>query len=178
MEDPVILPSSKKTIDRDVIEYFLSQDHRDLFDGTYLTVDMLKPNVSLKKAIEAFIKWKRKEKKNAEEKRIAMEAQKKRTGNPLNLVSVRLYPIRVKLDVDMNLDKIPMEFLDPLRLTLMKDPVILPSDARMDRAVIRDHISKFHVDPFSGCYLTEDMLVPDDVGIYLLKRFFCIFLST
>ncbi|KAI3852825.1 hypothetical protein MKX03_028659 [Papaver bracteatum] len=44
----------------------------------------------------------------------------------------------------------------------MKDPVVLPSGAIMDRAVIRNHISKFQIDPFTGDHLTEDMLVSDD----------------
>ncbi|KAI3924663.1 hypothetical protein MKW92_052548 [Papaver armeniacum] len=44
----------------------------------------------------------------------------------------------------------------------MKDPVILPSDVRVDRVVIRNHLSRFPVDPFSGSSLTEDMLVSDD----------------
>ncbi|KAI3924662.1 hypothetical protein MKW92_052547 [Papaver armeniacum] len=43
----------------------------------------------------------------------------------------------------------------------MVDPVVLPSGARMDHSVILDYIYKFHVDPFSGRYLTEDMHVRD-----------------
>ncbi|RZC48065.1 hypothetical protein C5167_041023 [Papaver somniferum] len=44
----------------------------------------------------------------------------------------------------------------------MEDPVILPSDARMDRVDIQNHISKFQIDPFTRDYLTEDMIVSDD----------------
>ncbi|KAI3955854.1 hypothetical protein MKW98_006214 [Papaver atlanticum] len=43
----------------------------------------------------------------------------------------------------------------------MEDPVVLPLNSRMDRSVIQK--TYFQVPyPFSGKYLTEDMLVSDD----------------
>ncbi|KAI3852824.1 hypothetical protein MKX03_028658 [Papaver bracteatum] len=44
----------------------------------------------------------------------------------------------------------------------MREPVVLPSGRTVDRLVIYDHICESSVDPFSGRYLTEDMLVPDN----------------
>ncbi|KAI3925334.1 hypothetical protein MKW92_018496 [Papaver armeniacum] len=77
-------------------------------------------------------------------------------SDPNNFSSrINIDPKRGELG-DVNPKYIPKEFLDELALTLMKDPVILPSDARMDRAIIQSHISEFHIDPLTGRYLTED----------------------
>ncbi|KAI0516607.1 hypothetical protein KFK09_009284 [Dendrobium nobile] len=56
MNDPVILPSSKVTIDRPVIQRHLLSDNTDPFNRSHLTQDMLIPNVELKARIEGFIK--------------------------------------------------------------------------------------------------------------------------
>ncbi|TMW97042.1 hypothetical protein EJD97_006331 [Solanum chilense] len=56
MKDPVILPSSKKTMDRPVIQRHLLSQSRDPFSRSHLTADMLIPNTELKAKIEAFIR--------------------------------------------------------------------------------------------------------------------------
>ncbi|XP_073149096.1 probable ubiquitin conjugation factor E4 [Henckelia pumila] len=56
MRDPVILPSSKITVDRHVIQRHLLSDSTDPFNRSHLTGDMLIPNVELKTKIEEFIK--------------------------------------------------------------------------------------------------------------------------
>ncbi|KAI3901818.1 hypothetical protein MKW92_014704 [Papaver armeniacum] len=158
MKNPVLLPSSKKNIERGVIEKHLLYFHCDPFDNTYLTIDMLMLNVELKTAIEKFIESKRLQELSTTKETM----QKDRV--PHNGAIILFYLLRIKLDVDRSLDKIPIEFLDSLELTLMKDPVILPSDVRVDLAVIRNHLSRFPVDPFSGSCLTEDVfyLFSDD----------------
>ncbi|GJN12753.1 hypothetical protein PR202_ga31060 [Eleusine coracana subsp. coracana] len=52
MKDPVILPSSKVTIDRPVIIRHLLSDSTDPFNRSHLTQDMLIPNTELKAQIE------------------------------------------------------------------------------------------------------------------------------
>lgn len=45
MTDPVILPTSGKTMDRSVITRHLLSDQSDPFNRAKLTVDMLKPGM-------------------------------------------------------------------------------------------------------------------------------------
>ncbi|KAF2299389.1 hypothetical protein GH714_031802 [Hevea brasiliensis] len=56
MKDPVILPSSRITVDRPVIQRHLLSDNSDPFNRSHLTADMLIPNVELKARIEEFIR--------------------------------------------------------------------------------------------------------------------------
>ncbi|XP_027359137.1 probable ubiquitin conjugation factor E4 isoform X2 [Abrus precatorius] len=56
MKDPVILPSSRITVDRPVIQRHLLSDNSDPFNRSYLTVDMLIPNDELKARIEEFVR--------------------------------------------------------------------------------------------------------------------------
>ena len=52
-------------------------------------------------------------------------------------------------------------FTDPLMMTLMRDPVILPTSGKiMDRAVIMRHLLNSDTDPFNRQPLTTDMLKP------------------
>ncbi|EFJ06900.1 ubiquitin-protein ligase, UFD2 [Selaginella moellendorffii] len=60
MKDPVILPSSKTTIDRATIQRHLLSDQTDPFNRSLLTADMLVPNVELKARIEEFLRNARK----------------------------------------------------------------------------------------------------------------------
>ncbi|CAI9099664.1 OLC1v1036520C1 [Oldenlandia corymbosa var. corymbosa] len=55
MRDPVILPSSRITIDRLVIQRHLLSDSTDPFNRSRLTADMLIPNNELKAKIEEFV---------------------------------------------------------------------------------------------------------------------------
>ncbi|XP_022906656.1 ubiquitin conjugation factor E4 B [Onthophagus taurus] len=54
----------------------------------------------------------------------------------------------------------PDEFKDPLMMTVMNDPVLLPSGLIMDRPVIMRHLLNSNTDPFNRQPLTEDMLKP------------------
>ncbi|MCH82118.1 putative ubiquitin conjugation factor E4-like [Trifolium medium] len=56
MKDPVILPSSRTTVDRPVIQRHLLSDSTDPFNRSHLTADMLIPDVELKARIEEFIR--------------------------------------------------------------------------------------------------------------------------
>ncbi|KAJ4707379.1 Ubiquitin conjugation factor like [Melia azedarach] len=56
MKDPVILPSSRITVDRPVIQRHLLSDSTDPFNRSHLTADMLIPDTELKARIEEFIR--------------------------------------------------------------------------------------------------------------------------
>ncbi|KAG6523946.1 probable ubiquitin conjugation factor E4 isoform X1 [Zingiber officinale] len=59
MSDPVILPSSRISVDRPVIQRHLLSDTTDPFNRSHLTQDMLIPNTELKQRIEEFIRSQR-----------------------------------------------------------------------------------------------------------------------
>jgi len=59
MEDPVILPSSKVTIDRHTIKIHLLSDPKDPFNREPLKLEDVIPDVELKQQIDAWIKEKR-----------------------------------------------------------------------------------------------------------------------
>lgn len=59
MTDPVILPSSKVTVDRSTIARHLLSDQTDPFNRAPLTMDKIKPNEALKLEIEKWIAEKR-----------------------------------------------------------------------------------------------------------------------
>lgn len=62
---------------------------------------------------------------------------------------------------DEDYDDAPDEFKDPLMMTLMLEPVILPTSGKiMDRAVITRHLLNSDTDPFNRQPLTTDMLKP------------------
>ncbi|MQL85684.1 hypothetical protein Taro_018199 [Colocasia esculenta] len=56
MKDPVILPSSRISIDRAVIQRHLLSDNTDPFNRSPLTQDMLIPNTELKARITEFVR--------------------------------------------------------------------------------------------------------------------------
>ncbi|KAM5581292.1 putative ubiquitin conjugation factor E4 [Rosa sericea] len=56
MKDPVILPSSRITVDRPVIQRHLLSDNSDPFNRSHLTADMLIPDNDLKAKIQEFIR--------------------------------------------------------------------------------------------------------------------------
>ncbi|KAM7516736.1 hypothetical protein LguiA_006319 [Lonicera macranthoides] len=56
MRDPVILPSSRITVDRPVIQRHLLSDNSDPFNRSHLTADMLIPDTELKAKVEEFIR--------------------------------------------------------------------------------------------------------------------------
>lgn len=55
MRDPVILPSSKITIDRTTISRHLLSDQTDPFNRAPLSMDMLRPDTDLKEKIDLWI---------------------------------------------------------------------------------------------------------------------------
>lgn len=59
MVDPVILPSSKVTVDRTTIARHLLSDQSDPFNREPLTMDQIIPNEELLQQIQAWIKQKR-----------------------------------------------------------------------------------------------------------------------
>jgi len=59
------------------------------------------------------------------------------------------------------LGEAPEEFLDPLLMSVMEDPVRLPTSGKiMDRSVITQHLLNDKTDPFNRQPLSEDMLEP------------------
>lgn len=55
----------------------------------------------------------------------------------------------------------PEEFLDPVVLTFMEDPVLLPTSGKIvDRSTIAQHLLNDPKDPFSRKDLTIDMVEP------------------
>lgn len=63
MSDPVVLPSSKVTVDRTTIARHLLSDQSDPFNRSPLTMDQVKPDEELKAKIE---EWIRERKKSAQ----------------------------------------------------------------------------------------------------------------
>ncbi|KXJ80153.1 hypothetical protein RP20_CCG026564 [Aedes albopictus] len=61
MMDPVVLPSSRITVDRSTIARHLLSDQSDPFNRSPLTMDQVKRDVELKEKIDAWIKEKREE---------------------------------------------------------------------------------------------------------------------
>lgn len=60
---------------------------------------------------------------------------------------------------------------DPLMMTLMHDPVILPTSGKiMDRAVIMRHLLNSDTDPFNRQPLTTDMLKPGEKMIRVIMK--------
>ncbi|KAI3840291.1 hypothetical protein MKW92_008767 [Papaver armeniacum] len=147
MEDPVVLPSGA-IMDRAVIRNHISKFQIDPFTGDHLTEDMLVSDDNLRARIQEFIS--------------GMDP-KDTTGAQSDPDVKKIYhPRRAEWDIDFSNVEIPTEFRDALENTLMREPVVLPSGRTVDRLVIYDHICESSVDPFSGRYLTEDMLVPDN----------------
>jgi len=62
MTDPVLLPTSGKTMDRAVISRHLLSNTTDPFNRLPLTTEMLQPNLELKQQIDSFVQSKRKDK--------------------------------------------------------------------------------------------------------------------
>ncbi|XP_023527242.1 probable ubiquitin conjugation factor E4 [Cucurbita pepo subsp. pepo] len=75
MKDPVILPSSRITVDRPVIQRHLLSDSTDPFNRSHLTADMLIPNEELKARIKGFIRS-QELKKQLEGGGVAMQSSK------------------------------------------------------------------------------------------------------
>ncbi|PHU04026.1 putative ubiquitin conjugation factor E4 [Capsicum chinense] len=57
MKDPIILPSSRITVDRPIIQRQLLSDSTDPFNRSHLNTEMLIPGTELKVKIEEFIQF-------------------------------------------------------------------------------------------------------------------------
>nr|CAI5817128.1 unnamed protein product [Callosobruchus analis] len=60
MTDPVILPSSKQTVDRTTIARHLLSDQTDPFNRSPLSMEHVTPNTKLKEEIQAWLEERRK----------------------------------------------------------------------------------------------------------------------
>ncbi|CAN7141040.1 unnamed protein product [Brassica rapa subsp. narinosa] len=67
MRDPVILPSSKTTVDRAIIQRHLLSDNHDPFNRAHLTSDMLIPDIDLKARIDEFVRTHQSKKRSSGE---------------------------------------------------------------------------------------------------------------
>ncbi|CDY26421.1 BnaC09g42470D [Brassica napus] len=67
MRDPVILPSSKTTVDRAIIQRHLLSDNHDPFNRAHLTSDMLIPDIELKARIDEFVRTHQSKKRSSGE---------------------------------------------------------------------------------------------------------------
>ncbi|XP_048581218.1 ubiquitin conjugation factor E4 B isoform X2 [Nematostella vectensis] len=75
-----------------------------------------------------------------------------------NRVEQKVVEIAMK---EEDLDDAPEEYKDPLMMTVMEDPVILPTSGKvMDRATITRHLLNSTTDPFNRQPLSLDMLQP------------------
>jgi ubiquitin conjugation factor E4 B len=64
-------------------------------------------------------------------------------------------------DLDALTDDAPEEFLDPLLMTLMRDPVLLPTSGNIvDRSTISQHLLNDEMDPFNRAPLKMSAIVP------------------
>mmetsp|Transcript_13232 Transcript_13232/g.19290 ORF Transcript_13232/g.19290 Transcript_13232/m.19290 type:complete len:159 (+) Transcript_13232:64-540(+) len=64
-------------------------------------------------------------------------------------------------DDDALMEGAPDEFLDPLMITFMKDPVLLPTSGTViDRSTITQHLLNDPCDPFNRKELSIDMVKP------------------
>ncbi|NXW57075.1 UBE4A factor, partial [Eurystomus gularis] len=67
MSDPVILPSSRVTVDRSTIARHLLSDQTDPFNRSPLTMDQIRPNTELKERIQQWLAERKKQKEELED---------------------------------------------------------------------------------------------------------------
>ncbi|XP_053547265.1 ubiquitin conjugation factor E4 A [Bombina bombina] len=68
MSDPVILPSSRVTVDRSTIARHLLSDQTDPFNRSPLTMDQIKPNIELKDRIQQWLSERKQQSANTQRK--------------------------------------------------------------------------------------------------------------
>jgi len=78
-----------------------------------------------------------------------------------NLVALFMLKKGELADEDALFEDAPDEFLDPLMGTLMKHPVILPSEAIVDLMTIKKHLMNEQTDPFNRQPLKLEDVKPD-----------------
>ncbi|KAM8989437.1 ubiquitin conjugation factor E4 A isoform 2-T3 [Ara ararauna] len=67
MSDPVILPSSRVTVDRSTIARHLLSDQTDPFNRSPLTMDQIRPNTELKEKIQRWLAERKKQKEELDD---------------------------------------------------------------------------------------------------------------
>ncbi|XP_042707744.2 ubiquitin conjugation factor E4 A isoform X3 [Chrysemys picta bellii] len=67
MSDPVMLPSSRVTVDRSTIARHLLSDQTDPFNRSPLTMDQIRPNIELKEKIQQWLAERKKQKEQLED---------------------------------------------------------------------------------------------------------------
>uniref|UniRef100_A0A7M4DUS1 Ubiquitin conjugation factor E4 A n=1 Tax=Crocodylus porosus TaxID=8502 RepID=A0A7M4DUS1_CROPO len=67
MSDPVVLPSSRVTVDRSTIARHLLSDQTDPFNRSPLTMDQIRPNTELKEKIQLWLAERKKQKEQLED---------------------------------------------------------------------------------------------------------------
>ncbi|KFP05513.1 Ubiquitin conjugation factor E4 A [Calypte anna] len=67
MSDPVILPSSRVTVDRSTIARHLLSDQTDPFNRSPLTMDQIRPNTELKEKIQRWLAERKKQKEELQD---------------------------------------------------------------------------------------------------------------
>ncbi|XP_077695811.1 ubiquitin conjugation factor E4 A isoform X3 [Eretmochelys imbricata] len=67
MSDPVLLPSSRVTVDRSTIARHLLSDQTDPFNRSPLTMDQIRPNTELKEKIQQWLAERKKQKEQLED---------------------------------------------------------------------------------------------------------------
>ena len=134
MEDPVILPTSNISLDRETIEYYLELSSIDPFNKKPLTKEQLIPNIELKKRINEYRIKKLNDLPNNE----VYKGEVNKKDNFENEEEDIQYQIKNKKII--NYDDAPEEFIDILTCEIMEDPVILPtSKINLDRKTIEYH---------------------------------------
>ncbi|KAI3898922.1 hypothetical protein MKW92_015512 [Papaver armeniacum] len=166
MKDPVYLPTSKTTVERCNIERHLLQYDEDPFNHEFLTRDMLVSDVELKAEIEDFIKSR---KYNSQEQ--SMESEQSTTNEASAKAEEATYRVVLKGSSMMTRSKKIILSIYPHQEYLAWYPVVLPSNFLKDRATIRNHISKFHVDPFSEIISSRYASLDDDNNKARIKEF-------
>jgi len=92
--------------------------------------------------------------------RIQLNMSKAERFKSLAELAEQYYRQKTQSEMDFGED-IPEAFLDAVMMSLMTDPVRLPSRKVMDRKNIQRHLLNDKTDPFSRVPMTEADLVPD-----------------
>ncbi|KAI4456816.1 ubiquitination factor e4 [Holotrichia oblita] len=96
----------------------------------------------------------------------ALRMERSSIKTPVEIEQFKTLAVKAKRILDDNkmsddwMADAPEEFKDPLMMTVMSDPVLLPSGLIMDRPIIMRHLLNSNTDPFNRQHLTEDMLLP------------------
>ncbi|KAJ6508731.1 ubiquitin elongating factor core-domain-containing protein [Mycena sanguinolenta] len=94
----------------------------------------------------------------------------------LRVFVAKVEECRLNMEAEEDLGEVPDEFLDPLMVTVMRDPVLLPSSrAIVDRSTIKSHLLSDRTDPFNRVPLAIEDVIPDEalkarIDAFLIER--------